>query len=158
MWIFSRGMSRSARRVLAACTFAIALAWLAYGFSREAHRTLDLEALRPNQARPAILWRPSTPQARRLHAFLERAKETIPAGSRAAFATEATPSYEGFFRFLWAAYLFSDRLLIPEDAPEAQEVEFWVTFRRPLERPDMLLLLEHGPGRVYRRSFPGEAR
>lgn len=158
MWIFSREMSRSVRRVLAACAFATAGVWLAYGFSREVYRTLDLEVLRPEQRRPAILWRPSTPQARRLQAFLEQAKETIPAGSRAAFATEATPSYEAFFRFLWAAYLFSDRLLIPENAPEAQEVELWVTFRRPLERPDMVLLLEHGPGRVYRRVPLGEAR
>ena len=151
-------MSRPFRQRFAIAAFAGALAWLAAGFSREVYRTLDLEVLRPDRPRPAILWRPSTPQARRLQAFLERAKETIPAGSRAAFATEATPSYEGFFRFLWAAYLFSDRLLIPEDAPEAQEVEFWVTFRRPLERPDMVLLLEHGPGRVYRRTPPGEAR
>lgn len=146
------------RSRLAIAAFAAAGAWLAYGFSREVYRTLDLEVLRPPPPRAAILWRPSTPQARRLQAFLHRAMESVPPGSRVAFATEATPSYEGFFRFLWASYLFPGRLLIPEDQPEAQAAEYWVTFRRPLERPDLVLVLEQGPGRLYRKAKTGEAR
>jgi hypothetical protein len=151
-------MPTQLRLRLAIAAFALAGVWLAYGFSREIYRTLDLEVLRPDQARPAILWRPSTPQARRLHAFLDRALEIVPPGSRVGFATEPSARFDGFFRFLWAAYWFPGRKLIPDNVPAAQSVEYWVTFRRQLEQPGLELVFEQGPGRLYRTAKSGEAR
>ncbi len=151
-------MSRTARQRLAFLVFAAAGAWLAFGFAKELYHTLYLEVLHPGQPLPAVVWRHSTPQARRLQAFLERAAEQIPPGSRVGFATEATPPGEAFFRWLRAGYWLPGSLLIPEGAPESRAADYWITFRRKLEQPDRVLLLEQGPGRLYRTVRSGEAR
>lgn len=143
-------MSRSIRRVLAACAFAGAGLWLAWGFGREVYRTLELEVLRPPPALPPVVWRYSTPQAVRLRAFMEQVGERVPPGSRAAFASKALGPDDELFRFLWASYWLPEVSLALDDAASAHPVDYWITFRRPLERSGVALVFEEGPGRLYR--------
>lgn len=125
--------------------------WTGYGAAKGIYQTLYWEAQERPTGPAAVAWRWSSPPARRLRGFLERAAAHVPAGSRVAFSSAGTAENPEFFRYLWASYWLKEYTVIPGFAAEAvSRAEYWISYREPKEHPRLIEIYRDPAGAVAR--------
>jgi hypothetical protein len=131
-----------------------AVAWAAAAFLGEVWRQQKGCAAPPAETAPVVAWRLGTPPVERLRHFLDAARETLPSGTVAAFASPDGPFNAPFFRRMWAAYL-APELNLPGAADAASPYpDYILAYGVRVDRPGASLVRPLPGGALYRTGPP----
>jgi len=130
------------------------LAWTAFAFSLEFHRSEWLLRHDPFLEERPSTWRITSRPVRRMERFAAAAKSLLPAGSRVAVTDEPGPEPERFFRYLWLIYFLPgiETRLANGPSPDFP-ADFWIAYGTRLEDrrdPRLAPILTTPEGAVYK--------
>jgi hypothetical protein len=131
--------------------FGLLWLWGALGLGHALVEQRSQVELDETRAVAPARWQLGSGQEKRLEHFLRQVTRDLPAGSRIGWTVPPEPNSSVFFLTRWAAYHLPQHLVVPAGPRRASgDLDFWITYRRRLQRPDLELVLEMPQGALYR--------
>ncbi|MDY7093320.1 MAG: hypothetical protein SX243_10160 [Acidobacteriota bacterium] len=139
------------RRRLVLVFFGLLWAWGALGLAHALIEQRSQIRLAETQAVAPARWQLGSGQEKRLEHFLRQMTRDLPEGSRIGWTVPPEPNSSVFFLTRWATYHLPHSLIVPAGARRpSDDLDFWITYRRRLQRPDLEPVRELPQGSLYR--------
>lgn len=126
------------------------IAWCLAALAAETRSRLAWLARAQEEAVFPPRWQLGAARVEHYAGFLRRLEPLLPPGSRVTVVSSYKHRKYDTFLAMWAAYLLPRQQVISSLRPEAEQAEYWIAYRRPLQRPDLEPVVELRAGGLYK--------